>query len=84
MEAGLTHRSAVCFYLFTVLPGPIEYWYVTSDPSLGNWRLPDVKQILGNAKILNAGTHNDLLTETHMTNYQYTLVQSYHTDMYRS
>jgi hypothetical protein len=32
----------------------------------------------GNAKILNADTHNDLLTETHMTNYQYTLVQYYH------
>ncbi|RAO65268.1 uncharacterized protein BHQ10_001280 [Talaromyces amestolkiae] len=28
---------------------------------------------IGNAKILNADTHNDLLTETHMTNYQYTI-----------
>ncbi|KAG4440111.1 hypothetical protein IFR05_004408 [Cadophora sp. M221] len=26
---------------------------------------------IGNAKTLNAATHNDLLTETHMTNYQY-------------
>ncbi|EED19035.1 MFS transporter, putative [Talaromyces stipitatus ATCC 10500] len=28
---------------------------------------------IGNAKILNSDTHNDLLTETHMTNYQYTV-----------
>ncbi|KAM6477004.1 major facilitator superfamily domain-containing protein [Trichoderma sp. SZMC 28011] len=28
---------------------------------------------IGNAKVLNASTHNDLLTETHMTNYQYTI-----------
>jgi hypothetical protein len=27
---------------------------------------------LGNAKILNADTDNDLLSETHMTDYQYT------------
>ncbi|KAL6831822.1 major facilitator superfamily domain-containing protein [Trichoderma camerunense] len=28
---------------------------------------------IGNAKVLNASTGNDLLTETHMTNYQYTI-----------
>lgn len=28
---------------------------------------------IGNAKVLNAATKNDLLTETHMTNYQYTI-----------
>nr|A0A089FNE5.1 RecName: Full=MFS transporter prlL; AltName: Full=Pyrrolocin biosynthesis protein L [fungal sp. NRRL 50135]AIP87508.1 putative MFS transporter [fungal sp. NRRL 50135] len=28
---------------------------------------------IGNAKILNAATGNDLLTETHMTNYDYTI-----------
>ncbi|KAJ7271175.1 MFS transporter [Mycena rebaudengoi] len=28
---------------------------------------------IGNAKILNADTHNDLLTETKMTNFQYTI-----------
>ncbi|KAH8881681.1 MFS general substrate transporter [Thozetella sp. PMI_491] len=28
---------------------------------------------IGNAKILNSSTHNDLLTETGMTNYQYTI-----------
>ncbi|OJJ46383.1 hypothetical protein ASPZODRAFT_132477 [Penicilliopsis zonata CBS 506.65] len=28
---------------------------------------------IGNAKILNADTHNDLLSETHMTSYQYTI-----------
>lgn len=27
---------------------------------------------LGNAKILNSDTHNDLLSETNMTSYQYT------------
>jgi hypothetical protein len=28
---------------------------------------------IGNAKVLNASTHNDLLSETHMTAYQYTI-----------
>jgi sugar phosphate permease len=28
---------------------------------------------IGNAKVLNAATHNDLLSETHMTNYQFTI-----------
>lgn len=28
---------------------------------------------IGNAKVLNANTKNDLLSETHMTNYQYTI-----------
>jgi sugar phosphate permease len=28
---------------------------------------------IGNAKIMNSTTHNDLLTETGMTNYQYTI-----------
>lgn len=28
---------------------------------------------IGNAKVLNASTHNDLSTETGMTNYQYTI-----------
>lgn len=28
---------------------------------------------IGNAKILNSTTHNDLLSETHMTNYQYVI-----------
>ncbi|KAJ6626004.1 putative MFS transporter [Mycena sp. CBHHK59/15] len=28
---------------------------------------------IGNAKILNAETHNDLLSETHMTSFQYTI-----------
>ncbi|KAF2756589.1 major facilitator superfamily transporter [Pseudovirgaria hyperparasitica] len=28
---------------------------------------------IGNAKVLNANTHNDLLSETRMTNYQYTI-----------
>ncbi|KAJ7123752.1 putative MFS transporter [Mycena epipterygia] len=28
---------------------------------------------IGNAKILNSETHNDLLSETHMTNFQYTI-----------
>jgi hypothetical protein len=27
--------------------------------------------LTGNAKTLNSSTKNDLLTETHMTNYQY-------------
>lgn len=28
---------------------------------------------IGNAKILNSSSHNDLLSETHMTSYQYTI-----------
>lgn len=28
---------------------------------------------IGNAKILNSTTHNDLLSETHMTDYQYVI-----------
>jgi hypothetical protein len=28
---------------------------------------------IGNAKVLNSETHNDLLQETHMTSYQYTI-----------
>jgi len=28
---------------------------------------------IGNAKVLNSSTHNDLLSETHMTAYQYTI-----------
>ncbi|TPX15231.1 uncharacterized protein E0L32_004508 [Thyridium curvatum] len=28
---------------------------------------------IGNAKILNSSTHHDMMTETHMTNYQYTI-----------
>jgi MFS family permease len=28
---------------------------------------------IGNAKVLNASTGNDLLTETHMSTYQYTI-----------
>lgn len=28
---------------------------------------------IGNAKVLNAATHDDLLTETNMTDYQYTI-----------
>lgn len=28
---------------------------------------------IGNAKVLNSETHNDLLQETHMTTYQYTI-----------
>lgn len=31
---------------------------------------------IGNAKTLNSDTKNDLLSETHMTSYQYTYVDT--------
>lgn len=35
------------------------------------------KLLSGNAKTLNAATHNDLLSDTHMTNSQYMLVNNF-------
>lgn len=32
----------------------------------------DANVFLGNAKTLNSNTHDDLLSDTHMTSYQYT------------
>lgn len=65
----LAYRSSFRLYLPPLLSGSIEYRYVrlgSSRPQVGY--LP----IIGNAKIMNAETGNDLLTETNMTSYEYT------------
>jgi hypothetical protein len=36
------------------------------------WKWERADQVIGNAKILNEDTNNDLLSETNMTSYQYT------------
>lgn len=35
---------------------------------------------IGNAKVLNASTRDDLLSETHMSTYEYTYVYPVNTD----
>lgn len=61
----------MCRNLSALLSRPFQYWYELNPV----WYLASAgadKWIkTGNAKTLNAGTGNDLLDETNMTDYQY-------------
>lgn len=54
--------------LSPVLLGSVEYRYVFHMMVIAGLGT----HCVGNAKILNEDTHDDLLSETNMTSYQYT------------
>lgn len=64
-ETSPSHRN----HLFTLLYRSIEYWYVVVGDEEQVVRL--LILLIGNAKILNSDTGDDLMQTLHLTNHQY-------------
>jgi hypothetical protein len=69
LETRSENSPSVCSHLLAMLSRSVEY-------RCGNSRLimDCLLMKLGNAKVLNVDTGDDLLTETGMSNYEYTYV----------
>lgn len=70
MEARPAHCSAECRYLSSLLLGSVQHRSVETRLELVAVFVDMLG--IGNAKILNEDTGNDLLTETKMSSYEYT------------